>query len=695
MSALPLYKKAPFIRLLLPLILGIFLQYYLQFLPAVIYIIGGSAVMAVVLFSLLSLSLRHKFEFVQGILLQVVFISLGAFLTYIKDVKNNDDWVGNNTGTPAMLLQLRENGAQKTNSVKAEADVIAIRDSSGYKPAAGKVIIYFEAGTDLATLQYGKQFLLQKPLQKIKNSGNPGAFDYERYAGFHQIYHTVYLTGSDYTMLDARAGSSFKKLLLGCKEKVLSIIARYIPGDDNVRGIAEALLIGEKQHLDIDLVEAYSQSGVVHLIAISGMHLGIVYGMIVLLFMLIPRWKHSTVKVVITILILWLFALATGGSPSVVRSALMFSLMIIGKQFFKSPSVYNNLSASAFILLCINPWYLWDVGFQLSYLAVTSIVWLQDPIYRLLFFKNKIANAIWKLATVSIAAQIVVFPITVFYFHQFPSLFIITNLLAFPLMFVILNAGIILLLLSWWPAVAAFIGKVIFYGITLMNAIVQGISGQSFSVVDNFSNDAWATIILYGFVLGMAVALTMKKRWAFYFSLGCLVLFAVNNSVAVINANNTSRIVLYNVRKHTAVDFITNSRYDFIGDSAMREDGALRNFNLKPARIFYRANAESETQTYFQPTGRTFVFRGKTVFLADAPLSLKPIENKLPIDILVITKDFKGSITKLTGALAPVKIVADGTVARWRRLQLREECVTLGLAFHDVQEDGAFVLEVE
>ncbi len=695
MPALPFYKKAPFIRLLLPLLLGIMLQYYCQFLPSTLYITGGAAILATILFSLFSLSFRHRFHYVQGIFLQLVFIALGAFLTYVKDVKNHEDWIGYSSGTPALLLQLREDGAQKTNSIKAEADVIAIKDSNGYKAASGRLIIYFAAGTENSTIHYGQQLLIKKPLQKIKNSGNPGAFDYERYAGFHQIYHSTYLTASDYQLLPGRAGSSFKKMLLGCKEKVLSVIARYIPGDDNVRGIAEALLIGEKQHLDIDLVEAYSQSGVVHLIAISGMHLGIVYGMIVLLFMLFPRWKHSTVKVVITLLILWLFALATGGSPSVVRSALMFSMMIIGKQFFKSPSVYNNLAASAFILLCINPWYLWDVGFQLSYLAVTSIVWLQDPIYRLLYFKNKMVDAVWKLATVSIAAQIIVFPITVYYFHQFPSLFIITNLLAFPLMFIILNAGIILLLLSWWPAVASIIGKGIYYCISLMNKIVQTISSNPIAVADNLYNDVFSTVLLYGFVLGAVIALTAKRFQALYISLCCLLLFAVKNTTSLLTAQDSSRIVLYNVRKHTAIDLISDAHYSFLGDSVLRADGALRNFNLKPARVFFRANAESEIQTFEQATERSFVFKGKTIYLADAAMGLKPIAQKLPLDILVITNDFKGSVTKLTGVLAPSIIVADGTNAMWRRKNLREECLALGLSFHDVQEDGAYVLEIE
>lgn len=230
-------------------------------------------------------------------------------------------------------------------------------------------------------------------------------------------------------------------------------------------GIAEALLIGHTNDLDKDLVQAYSNTGVVHIIAISGMHLALIYGLLVWLFARIPLVNKSKIAQVVLILCcLWLFSLLTGAASSVLRSAVMFTFIAVGKNLSKQSSIYNSLAASAFVMLCYNPYFLWDVGFQLSYLAVIGIIIFQKSIYKWVYIKNKWVNKIWQLMAVSLPAQVLTFPVCIYYFHQFPNLFLITNIIAVPLSGVILFAEIGLVAFSWVPLLGNYLDKIVGWG---------------------------------------------------------------------------------------------------------------------------------------------------------------------------------------------------------------------------------------
>ena len=187
----------------------------------------------------------------------------------------------------------------------------------------------------------------------------------------------------------------------------------------------------------------------------------------------------------ITIAGLWLFSLLAGGGPSILRSAVMFTCIVIGESAARKTFIYNSLAASAFILLCINPFWLWDAGFQLSYAAVLSIVIFMKPIYDGFYFKNKLVDNVWKLVAVSLAAQVLTTPVSIFHFHQFPVYFLCTNLLAVPLSGLIVLLEIGLCAVSIMPAVASFTGVVLFRLINLMNSFIEYMEGLPFSLLNN------------------------------------------------------------------------------------------------------------------------------------------------------------------------------------------------------------------
>jgi competence protein ComEC len=208
-------------------------------------------------------------------------------------------------------------------------------------------------------------------------------------------------------------------------------------------------LIGYREDLDKSLVQSYANTGVVHIIAISGLHLGMLYGLLLLVLKPLKKLKMpSWCQLSIVLAGLWMFSFIAGASPSVLRSAVMFSVIAVGNAAKKKANIYNTLSASAFLLLWINPFFLWDPGFQLSYAAVLSIAIFQKPITGLIETGNKILDATWSLVSISFAAQILTTPISLLQFHQQPLLFLFANAVAVPLSGIVLYGEILLLLVS-------------------------------------------------------------------------------------------------------------------------------------------------------------------------------------------------------------------------------------------------------
>src|SRR5688572_23339996 len=383
------WKRIPFLRLLPPFASGIICQWHLQ-VPIVVWLTILAASCIVLLgFFFIDFFKRYKLSFLPGIAASILFIALGASLAYNRDIRNNKSWLGNfyreNDG---LIVTLNEPLVKKTRSLKANATVSYLINKGRTIPVKGSVIIYFKKDSAFAGLDYGSQIFFKKDLQEIKNSGNPGGFDYKRYCIFQGITHQVFLKAGEFEILDGKKQNGFRRFIYTSREKVLAILRKNIPGGKEL-GLAEALLIGYKNDLDQSLVQSYTNTGVVHIIAISCLHLGLIYWLLAALTR--PLQKKKRLKWLRPLLIiggLWLFSLLAGAQPSVLRSALMFTCIVIGEGLTKKTSVFNTLAFSAFILLLIDPYWLWDVGFQLSYAAVLSIIIFFRPVYNWFYIKK-------------------------------------------------------------------------------------------------------------------------------------------------------------------------------------------------------------------------------------------------------------------------------------------------------------------
>src|SRR6188768_1570053 len=400
------WKKAPFIRFLLPLIAGIILQWNLQIPPGVLWILLCISSITTITFFFIPFFERYKLSALSGIAVIILFIALGGLLSWYKNIQHDENWFGKRyKNENALIVTLIENPVEKTRSYKANASVDHILQNDSCIKTKGTIILYFKKDSSLSTLEYGSQLIITKSLQEIKNSGNPGGFNYKRYSLFQGITHQVYLKQDEFEILPTTNKNFFRQFINESRANVLGILRANIRGEKEL-GLAEALLIGYKDDLDKTLVQSYSNTGVVHVIAISGLHLGLIYWLLTWFFKPLQKRNLKWLRPIFILTGLWLFSLLAGAQPSVLRSAFMFTCIVLGDSFARKSSIYNTLALSASLLLCINPYWLWDVGFQLSYAAVLSIVIFMRPIYNWFYTKNKLLDLIWKLNAVTIAAQI-------------------------------------------------------------------------------------------------------------------------------------------------------------------------------------------------------------------------------------------------------------------------------------------------
>ncbi|MEO8415128.1 MAG: ComEC/Rec2 family competence protein [Ginsengibacter sp.] len=690
-----IWKKAPFLRLLLPVIAGIIVEFYVKFKISSIIIAGATTASAYVIFRFLPFAYRFIARAVNGIIITIFMIIAGLFLTWNKDIRNHYDWYGNRYDTSSYILAtVLEPPVEKNKSYKALVKVEAIIKKDSAYSATGNLLVYFARDSAMNTIQYGTRIIIKKDLQEIKNSGNPAGFDYVRYCSFQQIFHQCYLKQNEWALLQGPRTNFYKRSIFKTRQFVINVLNQYIEGNDE-SALAKALLIGYKIDLDKDLVQAYSNAGVVHLIAISGLHLALIYAILLWITGKIPFLKRSKLlRLVVILFCLWFFALLTGASASVLRSAVMFSFIATGLTFKKNSSIYNSLAMSAFILLCYDPFMLWDVGFQLSYLAVLGIVISQRYIYNWFYFSNKLLDKTWKLASVSLAAQVFTLPICLYYFHQFPLLFLLSNMIAIPLSTIVLWGCLLLVLISPLRFVAIYLGKIISVSIWLLNHTVLMINKLPFSVWDGISLSVTGTILLYAVFTGILYWLIKKNITAFKFGICAMFIFIGLTAFKKWGFSQQKKIIVYNIPAHKAIDFASGHEYHFIGDSDLAAEGLLQNFHLKPGRISLMLRPARLIGRQLYQHNNFYQFYGKRILLIDSAITYEQPASKVDVDYILVSKNPKLFIPNLAKVFNCSLYIFDASNPMWKIDKWKKDCEELHLRFHSVPEQGAFVTDL-
>ncbi len=685
-------KQIPALRFLIPVFVGILVQYHFSVDIKFLVCLAATASILFATFSFLSLAKRNAVGWVKGLLINLFLIAIGGGLSFAKNIANRPAWVGNyiNKETP-VIATLQENISAKEKSYKALATFNAVYNNGIWQNVEGDLLLYFRKDSSMPNVHYGSQIMLTKNVASIVNAGNPGGFNYARYCSFQDIHYQAFLSDNDFTILPTIQTNWFTNALINIRTNVLEILKKNIKSQNEL-SIAEALLIGYRNELDRDLVRAYSNTGVVHIIAISGLHLGMIYGLLIFLFKPFSRYKISKILKPITIIfILWMFSFIAGMAPSILRSAIMFTCIVIADSLGKRSNIYNGLAISALIILIINPFSLWDVGFQLSYSAVLSIVVFSPYVKKWFYFKNKLLKGFWELNAITLSAQILTLPIVLYHFHQFPNLFLFANIFAVPFSGLILYAELLLLIFSFWASAASLIGKGIEWGITVLNKFILNIDALPFAVWESIQISILQAIILFASIIGFSYWLIEKKSKVMLIGLLFLMCFIGLRSIDFMNRNQQEKIIIYNVPKHTAIDLVDGRKLFFIGDSILQEDGFLRNFHIKPSRILHRIT-ESDSILNITYKNNFIITKNKSFAIVDSPVFYAG--EKIKVDAVIITKNPRVYIDKLYQTFDCNQYIFDGSNSMWKINKWKQTCDSLHLQYHICSLQGAFEINL-
>ena len=546
------FSEYPFIRYVVFFITGILMYPYAGFMGFgdILALVIGCFVAYLILavFDAQQQSFRRKLAFpAVGYLL---LISMGLFFTFLKDAKNDPTHLLYHPQVDGYLGLVEDLDQKKPNTFANRVAVKTVKVAGEYRPASGEVIIYHKLPDHLMP---GEMVWIEGSPGAIPPPQNPYEFNYHRFLAHQQIFHSHFVDTRVYRV-DQVNHSPVNNFVLRIRASIQEKIDQYILTPHSNQ-IAKALLLGQKKHLEKEVSEAYVTAGTMHVLAVSGLHVGIIYGFF---FLFIKPYKLSGKKRVLylsfVILIIWVYALITGMSPSVMRAATMFTLMGLAQMKSRSPSIYNSLALSALILLVFDPLILYSVGFQLSYMAVLGIVLLQPKISQLWQPKSKVGTYLWDITTVGIAAQLATYPISVHYFHVFPTYFMISNLIAIPGAFLVMSVGIPFMLLSFVAPVAQILGKMVDYIIYLQNEAIFTFQNWPLARIEHIHFPPVEMLLFWSMVISIYLLFTERRKKYVYLSLSLFLGLITSNWVALWNDHQRNELYIYQVGKQLAVD---------------------------------------------------------------------------------------------------------------------------------------------
>jgi competence protein ComEC len=637
---------------------------------------------------------RRKIGLVSGLVGLLAVTSLGYVNVLIRTGEGDRSIFQSVDGpASAYLAIVRSSPESKARSWKIEVEVVATKNTY-WQPEKGRVLLYVSKEIGEVSWRYGDQLLIKGSPQALPPPANPGEFDFKRFLSFKSIYHQQFVRPTQIRWVAPADRRGFIYYSHRAREWAQFKISQYVSGEQQ-QAIAAALVLGVTDGIDTDLLSAYAASGAMHVLAVSGLHVGIIYG--ILLFLLRPlnrfAWSRWTVAVV-SLVCLWVFAFVTGLSPSVLRAVVMFSFVAIARPFGKRTNIYNTLAASAFVLLSYNPYLIMSVGFQLSYLAVLGIVYLQRPIYNLWEVENRFGDWIWQITCVSIAAQIATFSLGLLYFHQFPVYFLISNLFVIPLSTAVLVLGILVLAFSFISPFALVLGKLLTGIIYLLNETVLITEKLPFSLISDIHITTLQCWLLMAFLLCLIFLFDFRSSRWLYASVIFAVLFCSVQWNRFFDSINRNRFIVYNVSGHYAVEFIKNGQSYFIADSALSAHNDRQRFHIRPNRLLNGVGHVKgvELLPAAKWTKNMLIVEWQTKTIAHISKKGDNTPLNFQVDYLVVSNNSFPFDEKWTGSKKIGKLIVDGSNSRTYINKMRKFATAENIPFYSVLDEGAFTL---
>lgn len=676
----------PLLKILLPFVLGIIGGYFVHFPYHFCRIWYLLAVAFWLNSCVLTLFKTYKWQWVKNLVLTTGFLFAGLaavnfrFSSHLSSeevqlVSENQNW----------MVRVADFPVTRAKTVKLVAEIV--RAATG-EPVNDRVMLYVQRTPDSEIIDYGDILLLHTKLAEFEPPKNPDAFDNQRYMQRKGIYHTGYVRDGFWQQVEYRPPNFLKALAHRMQGRLSELFAASgMSGREY--DIVKAILLGDDDTMEPELKAAYAAAGVSHILCVSGMHVGVIF--LILNFLLRPLdlFKSTRIiKALLLLLVIWLYAHITGLSPSVTRSATMFTFVTIGQLIQRNTNVFHSILASLWILLTFNPLLLFEVGFQLSYSAVTSIVLIQPMLASLYPCKTKIGDYFWGLVTVSVAAQIGTFPISVHCFGQFPNYFLLSNISVITLSFVVMMTGVALLAVSFVPLVNHWVAFLLTREIRIMNNIIMFVEIIPGAVTRNIDYSGWQVLLLYIFIILVYMAFRYRNRkvgWAAYMIFALFSSTFLVRKAALLSQEET---VVYSMRNTCAIAFCQQQRSVFFSDSIMGDSCAEYRYAVDnharrqhAACVFVPVDTAVYDSDFLCKRGPLIRFNHQTYYLLKRKEKVFPESGRMPVAVLILQHNPTQLPDEVAKALRFKEVVADGTNTEFYVRRWEEWCKEKGVVF--------------
>ena len=587
---------------------------------------------------------------------------------------------------------------ERDRSIRLVGEVTEIGDSTGaIHPCSGKILLYLHKDSIAKTVRYGDMLLVLATPEEPSCAQNPHQFDYRKHLARKGILYTDYLNSSNYRVVDNRSTrlvSQFARL----RQKIIDVI-HHSSLSPSRQGIVEAMFLGWDDDLDHQTKMHFQRAGITHLLCVSGLHVGIVAWLAGLcLFFLSNRRPSRIVKGCFKLVVIWAFVLLTGMAPATVRAGIMFSFMVAGKMFFSQPSSLNALAASALIMLSVNPLMLFDVGFQLSYSAVVGLVVMMPPLTSLLSPKKhqrrvvdllmRLLLNIYSWAVSSVVAQLSKAPFVLYYFHRFPTWFLVANMTIVPFATLLLAGIILMVAFAWWPWAFKAIGTLLSGGLSATEWIYDAIARWPMSMIGDIYFDLPMLAISLAALVMTALAITARRWGTLVIALLLFLTLAVYSRHINHRAAEQLCFDIYNVGNHTAIEFFEGRQSVLLCDSAIARSPAMIDYQTSGNLLWHRSERvrtvrlDSDYEDDWLWVANRFVgFAGTTMRIVDRSNVRQKSLSHPSIDLLLLCESPYITVAELMEQYHFDTLVIASQNSRRRKAAWQQECDSLQVPY--------------
>jgi competence protein ComEC len=670
----------PLARVTLVFIIGIVFAYYFQPSPNLVFtylfvttlLLGGVYYWS---------TKRAYLVRVFGISVYITTFGIGIgsqtihTATYQKNHFTQVDGVFEQTHTFNLVLR------EKLKSSTSSQRYIALVQKIDTIPCSGKILLNIKKDSLHHSFIISNRVQIQGNLYPNVTPRNPNQFDYGSYLKNKQIYGQLYADVSD-IKISAQIEKDIWYYAAQIRNTIIANLSR--DGFNTTElNVAVALILGQQQDIDPEISKDYQYAGAVHILSVSGLHIGFLLLFVTFILKPIPNNKKgSLLKLVIILCSLWLFGILAGLAPSVVRSVTMFSFVAIGQHLRRSVNIYHTLLVSILLILLVQPAFLFDVGFQLSYLALFFILWFHPLLSSIWKPKNKISKYIWDILSVSFAAQIGTLPLSLYYFHQFPGLFFITNLVIIPLTGFIMGLGVLVMVLAYFDSSPIFLSKALEWSLFIIDKIIHTIASLEQFIIKDIPFTL--AFLLSSYVVVLSIILWFKKP-QFHRLVAILISVVLLQFTFIWNewkVATQQEWIVFNSKKHTLIGERKGNAVTLYANDSIRKVGVKNNtLNTYLVANFSHLAAAKELKN-------TIFFNGKRILIIDST----GVYPKQHPDIIVLTQSPKINLERLIQTTQPKVIVADAS--NYKNLQKLWEatCLKEKIPFHSTSEKGFYIL---